>query len=128
MEIADNKPIFKQVSDFCRRQILSGNWLPGEFIVSTKEMAMRLGVNPRTVMKAYDELALAKVIINKRGQGYVVASNGPELLHMLLIAEFENEIIPELLKNMEMCGLSPDQVSKMLQSKLENGADIIYSD
>lgn len=128
MEIADNKPIFKQVSDFCRRQILSGNWSPGEFIVSTKEMAVRLGVNPRTVMKAYDELAMAKVIINKRGQGYVVASNGPELLHMLLTAEFENEIIPELLKNMEMCGLSPVQVCKMLQSKLENGTGIIYSD
>jgi len=128
MEIADNKPILKQVSDFCRRQILSGNWLPGEFIVSTKEMAMRLGVNPRTVMKAYDELASAHVIINKRGQGYIVASNGPELLHILLITEFENEIIPELLKNMEMCGLTPAQVCRMLQSKLGNGTNIISTD
>ncbi len=78
--------------------------------------------------EGYDELASAHIIINKRGQGYIVAPNGLELLHMLLITEFENEIIPELLKSMEMCGLSPAQVCKMLQSKFGNGSDIISAD
>lgn len=114
MEIVDNKPILSQVSDYCRRQILGGEWLPGQFIVSTKEMAVRLGVNPRTVMKAYDELAAAQIIINKRGQGYIVAETGPELLLQFLRREFRSEFIPEMRRQMEMCGLNAKDVFEML--------------
>lgn len=128
MEIADNKPILKQVSDYCRRQILSGEWPPGSFIVSTKELALRLGVNPRTVMKAYDELATAAIINNKRGQGYIVAPDGPELLHMLLLREFEEETIPELARQIEMCGISPESVRDMLRKQLDNGTHSLHSD
>lgn len=128
MEIADNKPILKQVSDYCRRQILYGTWLPGEFITSTKELALRLGVNPRTVMKAYDELAAANIISNKRGQGYIVVADGPEQLHALLIREFEDDIVPELYHQMRLCGITPDDLRHMLLKLNDNGPDSLPAD
>ena len=67
-----------QIIDFCHRQVLSGAWAPEERVPSTKELAVTLTVNNRTVMKAYDELAAEGVIYQRRGMGYYAAPDASE--------------------------------------------------
>lgn len=103
--IAD-KPIYRQVADFCSGCILEGKWLPGGRIPSTKELAVELAVNNRTVMKAYDDLAAAGVIYQRRGMGYYVATDAVGRLRGLLRREFIDATVPDIIARMKRAGIT----------------------
>ena len=52
----DSRPIYQQVHDGFRRQILAGVLRPGDQLPSVRELSTRLAVNPNTVQRAYREL------------------------------------------------------------------------
>ncbi len=106
MEFSADKPIYRQVADFCTSRILEGQWAPEERIPSTKELAIQLAVNNRTVMKAYDNLAAAGVIYQRRGLGYYVAENATSLLREMLRKEFINNTVPDIIAQMRTAGLT----------------------
>ncbi|MCM1309539.1 MAG: GntR family transcriptional regulator [Bacteroides sp.] len=106
MEFSADKPIYRQVADYCTSRILEGRWTPGERIPSTKELAVELAVNNRTVMKAYDDLATAEVIFQRRGMGYYVADNAVALLRDLLRQRFINNTVPDVIAAMRAAGIS----------------------
>ncbi|MDE7388168.1 MAG: GntR family transcriptional regulator [Muribaculaceae bacterium] len=115
MEFADNKPIYLQVTDFCRRQILDGKWVTHGRIPSTKELAVELAVNHRTVMKAYDDMNSAGVVYQKRGLGYFVAPDAIEAIHRQMRAEFMATTLPDFLAAMRMAGLTPADVIPLIR-------------
>ena len=80
MEFSDTKPIFRQIIEYCYLRILSGEWEVGGRIPSTKELAVTLAVNNRTVLKAYDEMHDLGVIYQKRGLGYFISAEANSLI------------------------------------------------
>lgn len=106
MEFAADKPIFRQVADYCAGEILAGHWQPDGRIPSTKELAVELAVNNRTVMKAYDDLAAAGVIYQRRGLGYYVAADARRCLRDLLRREFVDTTVPDIIARMRRAGIS----------------------
>lgn len=114
IEFVPDKPIFRQVADYCNRHILSGEWKPEERIPSTKELAVELAVNNRTVMKAYDDLNEAGIIYQKRGMGYYVASDAGEKLRGYLRREFMTNTLPDVVAQMKMAGLTADDITEFL--------------
>lgn len=105
MDFVPDKPIFRQVADYCCQRILAGEWSADERIPSTKELAVNLAVNNRTVMKAYDDLSDAGVIYQRRGMGYYVAPDAEARLKELLRNEFI-ATIPDIIARMKLAGLS----------------------
>ncbi len=69
MEFNENRPIYKQIIDYCFSHIMSGEWAYESRIPSTKDMSVTLAVNNRTVLKAYDDMHALGVIYQKRGLG-----------------------------------------------------------
>ena len=116
MEFEANKPIAVQLVDFCRRQVLSGQWVAESRIESTKELAVQLAVNPRTVMKAYDQLAAEGVIYQRRGMGYFVAPDAAAKVREALRREFLEQDLPAFAAKMRLAGLTPEEVGEMLKS------------
>ena len=55
-EFRTDRPIYRQIVDYACALILKGQWLPGEKIPSVRELAVGMGVNSHTVLKAFDEL------------------------------------------------------------------------
>ena len=53
-------------------EILAGKYQDDDRIPSVREYSVLLEVNTNTAVKAYDELARANIIYNKRGLGYFV--------------------------------------------------------
>ena len=96
---------------------MTGRWEQGDRIPSTKELAVTLGVNPRTVMKAYDELAEAGVIFQRRGMGYFVADEAVSQIRNMLRREFISKTVPRLRAMMHESGIS----SRELVELLDNG-------
>jgi Transcriptional regulators containing a DNA-binding HTH domain and an aminotransferase domain (MocR family) and their eukaryotic orthologs len=69
-----NSPVYMQIFEQVRRQILSGEILPGFRLPPERKLAESLGVNRTTVLNAYRELKAEGLIGARVGQGTVVLS------------------------------------------------------
>ena len=72
MEFNKSQPIYIQLTDSIKHDIVSGNLKAGDKLPSIREYAEKALVNPNTVQKAFAELELKEYIFSKRGIGYFV--------------------------------------------------------
>ena len=72
------RPLYQQVYDFLVKQIVAGEWGPGESLPSEQALAGRLNVSQGTVRKALDALAADSLIDRRQGKGTYVAEHTQE--------------------------------------------------
>lgn len=112
MEFKKNKPIYLQISDGLCERIVEGEWKEGERIVSIRDYATEMGVNPNTVQRAYDMLQQEGVIFNRRGLGYFVSEDAKHHILEVQRKDFMENDVPEFLQKMELLGLTPKDIFK----------------
>ncbi|HCY74156.1 MAG TPA: GntR family transcriptional regulator [Rikenellaceae bacterium] len=108
MEFDNNKPIFLQICDALYSKILSSEVKAGDRIPSVREYGAEIGVNPNTIMRAYEKLTNEGVIFNKRGIGYFIS---PDATNIVLSQEreyFLKKEVPLIKRKLELLGLSTD--------------------
>ncbi len=66
-------PIYRQVIEQIRQQIMAGQLSEGEQLMSVRELAAQLRVNPMTISKAYALLEVEGLTERRRGIGLFVA-------------------------------------------------------
>jgi len=66
-------PIYAQIEKQVRALLGSGHWKPGDRLPSVREAAVRLRINPLTVVKAYRHLQEAGLIETRPGAGVYAA-------------------------------------------------------
>jgi len=66
-------PIYRQIKDQIREQIMAGRLKEGEQLVSVRELAMQLKVTPVTVSKAYSAMEAEGLLERRRGIGLFIA-------------------------------------------------------
>jgi GntR family transcriptional regulator len=66
-------PIYLQVIEQVRHQIMSGQLKEGQQLVSVREAAEQMRVNPMTISKAYALLEIEGLVERRRGIGIFVA-------------------------------------------------------
>lgn len=75
IEARSSKPIFEQVVDKIKENIMMGGLKSGEKMPSIRELSKMLTINPNTVCKAYAELERQKLIETISGK--VTFNNSP---------------------------------------------------
>lgn len=105
MQFNEEKPIWRQIYELIAKRILSGEWPEGERIVSVREMAASVGVNPNTVMRSYEHLEADGVIFNRRGIGFFVAEGARERMCAIERKKFIDEELPKLRERLLLLGL-----------------------
>ena len=91
-------------------EILSGAYKDDDRIPSVREYAVLLEVNTNTAVKAYDELSRANIIYNKRGLGYFVTPGAKKQILKERKREFMKERLPELFRQMQLLGITLEDV------------------
>ena len=66
-------PIYRQVIEQIRRQIMAGRLSEGEQLMSVRDLAAQLRVNPMTISKAYALLEVEGFVERRRGIGLFAA-------------------------------------------------------
>ena len=66
-------PIYRQIKDQVREQIMAGRLKEGEQLVSVRELAEKLKVTPVTVSKAYSAMEAEGLLERRRGIGLFIA-------------------------------------------------------
>lgn len=74
LERAHPTPIYRQIEDWMRQQIASGNWVEHYKLKSENDLALELNVNRGTVRKATDALIADGLLVRIHGRGTFVAS------------------------------------------------------
>jgi len=67
------QPIYRQVIEQIRRQIMAGQLVEDTQLVSVRDLAGQLKVNPMTISKAYSLLENEGLLERRRGVGLFVA-------------------------------------------------------
>lgn len=70
-----SKPIYEQIIEKVKENIIKGILKPGDKLPSVRELASIITVNPNTISKAYIELERMKAIEVIRGKGTFVVEN-----------------------------------------------------
>ena len=66
-------PIWRQIEHGIRRMIVMRALRPGEAVPSIRKLALRVGVTPATVERAYRRLIASGVLVTRRGRGTFVS-------------------------------------------------------
>ena len=112
--IFDNeRPIYIQLVEIIRTQIVSGKFQKGQKLPSVRELALIMKVNPNTIQKALTELEDEKLIYTERTNGKYVTED--EKLIEKTKKELAKEKVDNYLKAMKDIGIEHNLAIKYLQ-------------
>ena len=112
MTFSNDKAIYVQMADRLCDEILAGKYQDDDRIPSVREYSVLLEVNTNPAVKAYDELARANIIYNKRGLGYFVTPGAKKQILKERKKEFMKERLPELFRQMQLLGITLEDVAE----------------
>lgn len=112
--IFDNeRPIYIQLVEMIRIDIVSNKYKKGEKLPSVRELALIMKVNPNTMQKALVELENEKLIYTERTNGKYITED--EKLIEKVKKELAREKVDNYLNSMESIGISYESAVKYLQ-------------
>lgn len=111
--IFDNeRPIYIQLVEIIRIEIVSGKFKKGQRMPSVRELALIMKVNPNTMQKALAELENEQLIYTERTNGKYVTED-EELIEKIK-RKLAKEIIDNYLNNMKKIGIDYNSAVKYL--------------
>jgi len=119
MDFNNKKSIYLQIVDYFLERILRLELKENDRIASVREIAVRLEVNPNTVMRSYSYLQDKDIIFNKRGIGYFIAVGAFDKTLDLKKEEFLKEEVPSFIKMMHLLKMQCSDIEN-LQNNLKN--------
>ena len=112
--IFDNeRPIYVQLVEKLRIEIVSGKLKSGERIPSVRELALTARVNPNTMQKALVELEEEGLVYTERTNGKFVTEN-KELIEKIK-KQLAEEKVNNYLNDMKNIGITYKEAVKYLQ-------------
>ncbi|HEX4124868.1 MAG TPA: GntR family transcriptional regulator [Tepidisphaeraceae bacterium] len=87
------EPIYRQIVEAVKYKVACGELAPEAVLPSIRALAEQLQINPRTVVKAYEELEHAGVVVMRQGQGVYVGVN-----HGVVPAGVRRQTLAELAR------------------------------
>ena len=116
---ASSTPIYVQIMEQIKYAIASGVAKEGEQLLSVRELARQLRVNPNTISKAYHELEREKYLITHKGKGVYIAPSTS-----ILTREEKERLVGEKLEaalvDARNLGLSFKDVGEILKKTIGN--------
>ncbi|MCR4735902.1 MAG: GntR family transcriptional regulator [Treponema sp.] len=119
----DEKPIYAQLVDIFKTEIISGQIAEGSRLESVRDLALKVKVNPNTMQKALSELEKLGLVKTERTSGRYVTDDKEK------IAAMRDEVASvetlAFLKKMELLAFNKNQVIELISKcDLDNGNGI----
>ncbi len=114
IDLQEHSAIYLQIAQYGLDQLLDGHWEAGERIPSVRQLAGEVGVNPNTVVQAYQQLEEWGIIQKQRGIGFFVAEDGLVQAKNHKKTTFLNELLPEVRRIMQQLDISAEEFLKLL--------------
>ena len=114
-------PIYSQLVEQIKLGIVSGSLLPGERLMSVRDMATEAGVNPNTMQRALQELEREGMVFSQRTSGRFVTEN------LQVIERAKKKLAEEQIRGfqeaMKKLGYRREEILTLLKEKEEENGD-----
>ena len=117
----DKAPIYVQVMESIKRDIVIGRLKEGDKLPSVREMSSELKVNPNTIQRAYQELERENLTYTQRGTGNFV--KGDRMMIMELKKQMARRSINVFIGDMKNLGFTPDEIAHIVSEELNKEGD-----
>jgi GntR family transcriptional regulator len=110
-------PIYQQIADSFRTDIMAGKYESGEYLPSIRGLARELKISVITTMKAYETLQEEGLVTSVQGKGFYVNALDSEMLKEQHLRKVE-EALSEAIHAAEIAGMSDAELAETLQTLL----------
>ncbi len=115
MEFDNNIPIYLQVVNDIKKNIITGKLMLGEKLPSGRDLALEYQINPNTASKIYKVLEAEEICFTKRGLGTFLTEDSSKV--EFLRTEIAKELVDSFHKNMCDLGYKKEELLKLLEEK-----------
>lgn len=113
-------PIYQQIADSFREDIMSGKLKQGEYLPSIRALARELKISVITTMKAYEQLESEGLVTAMQGKGFYVNSQDSDMMKEQYMRKAE-ENLQDAIDAAKVAGISKEELmetfSVLLQMK-----------
>lgn len=112
------KPIYEQITDQVKEQIMAGTLSAGDALPSMRLLAKELRISVITTKRAYDELEADGFLYTVAGKGCFVAEKNLDLIREQKLKELEDHL-DAAVELAAQCGVSALELMEMLRILLK---------
>jgi len=106
----DRSPIYQQIADRIKDDVLRGVLQPDEQVMSTNQYAAFYRINPATAAKGFHQLIDEGVLYKRRGVGMFVHPDAPAALRGQRRNRFFTDVVDPMITEAQAIGISLDDV------------------
>ncbi|WP_059050637.1 GntR family transcriptional regulator [Paenibacillus senegalimassiliensis] len=117
IEFDNNLPIYLQIMNYLKREIVTGKLKAGDKIPSVRELAADLQINPNTVQRTFQELEREAVVETKRGLGRYVTNEEGKI--MSIKKEMAGELLDRFIGGMQELGFSSQDIATIVSEAVK---------
>lgn len=107
---SDQTPIYRQIADQIRQDILTGRIHEEEKVMSTNQYASFYRINPATAQKAFQSLVEEGILYKQRGIGMFVSPGAQEMLRSQHRESFFNDVLLPMLEQARAVGITNEEL------------------
>lgn len=111
-------PIYEQIKEQVKAQILSGELQENEMLPSLRQLARDLKISVLTTTRAYNELEQEGFIASRQGKGFFVMSRSSALIREQLLREVEAGLL-QAIQAAERAAMPAEELAALLQLLLK---------
>ena len=111
----DKLPIYIQIINGIKKDIISGNIKPGDKLPSVRELSSQLKVNPNTISRVYQEIERDGITFTQRGTGTFIREDTAMIASIK--KEMAGELIADFLQGMKNMGYTKEEIIKVISDK-----------
>ncbi|MCY6960360.1 GntR family transcriptional regulator [Clostridium brassicae] len=115
---SSGEPIYEQIKNSIKSQIIDGTLEEGEGLPSIRSLAKELQISVITTKRAYSELETEGFIETVAGKGSFVASQNKEFLMEQKLKIIEEKLL-EVVNESKMINLNFDEIVEMIKILFE---------
>lgn len=117
MDFNPTVPIYLQIIEVFKRQIISGERAPGSKVESVRDLAQTMGVNPNTGQRAFAELERDGFLYTERTSGRYITTDISRIQR--LKEELARSMIAEFVERMLKSGFTKQDILRLVQTYME---------
>lgn len=114
-EFDNERPIYIQLVESLKQDIVSGKIKTGEKLPSVRDLAKEAKVNPNTMQKALVELEKEGLIFTERTNGKYVTENNKDIEKTK--NEFARTLTEKYIKDMQDIGIDKENIMSYLKGE-----------
>lgn len=120
MQLSQNsdKPIYQQIADSFKTDILTGKYKQGEYLPSIRGLAKDLRISVITTMKAYEVLEAEGLVTAAQGKGYYVNAQNSEMLREQHLRKVE-DALTDAINSAKIAQMSESELIETLKALYE---------